>query len=110
MKKVTKKNAIPFIKKVVELLNNKNAIEIDSYTSLRAFKINTNVGEWIVKFESIENLASSSLYTIFSCFEDEKKAIKEYPCSQFTGKFNFHNSDGAELLGNFEYYLNKLTK
>lgn len=108
-KKVSKKNAIDFLNRVTNILKEHEAIEAETQTSYKKYKLNTNAGELNVTIEDLDSATESSIYTIYTCFEDHEKAREFCECNRFTGKYNFHNNDKEDCIINFENFLTKIT-
>lgn len=78
-------------------------------------KLNTRAGILNVSLHEPEK---SALFSIFCCFDDEKKAAEILPndttLNRHSGKWNFHLSDDKELLQIFKaelkYLVNGSTK
>lgn len=107
-KKIGKKNSVDFLNKLFDILKDFEAIETESQTSLKTYKLNTVVGLLNISLESIEDLKESSVYTIFTRFEIPEKARKLYGCNIYSGKYNFHTIDKEECIINFKNFLSNL--
>jgi hypothetical protein len=86
-KKITKKQCQQFVEKVCKGLLEMGAYKVNqNHPSMICFELNTIVG----KLELSVPLEQTYIFTVFSCFEDVKKAKRKFPCNPHSGKYNFH--------------------
>lgn len=111
MKKILKKEAIDFIKRIENILSNNGHVkEIKSHTNMNAYEINTTVGRLEIHTETWEHLKDSSIYSIFTCFDEPKKVIEETGLyiNRFSGKHNFHTSDKESCVEGFRQFIDMM--
>lgn len=111
MKKILKTDAIDFEKKVKKLLNNNLIKEVKPQKGLKAYEIYTRVGKLEIHTESWEDMKGSSVYSIYTRFDDTEKARKLKTCFKigYSGKCNFHSFNKEEILTNFEMFIDWIT-
>lgn len=108
MRKVSKKNAIDFLSQVTNILKDYKAIEVESQTSYKCYKLNTKAGELKVIIEDLDSATESSIYTVFTRFENPKEARELCECNPFSGKYNFHTSNKEECICSFSRFLHEI--
>lgn len=112
MKNILKKDAIDFIKRIENiLLTNSNIKEIESYTNMKAYEVNTFVGRLEIHTETWEHLKGCSIYSIFTRFDEPERVEKEtyLPINNYSGKYNFHMSDKESCILSFETFIDFIT-
>ncbi len=103
MKKITKKQSDSFNKTVTKLILENGFKELTG--EIYRYEKDTNFGK---VFLSLQSQQGSTVYSIFSRFDDVNKALSIFNCNRFTGKYNFHFFDAQECVGSFEFFLHEL--
>jgi hypothetical protein len=106
-KKITKKNMEKFFKHVKELLTEFNAK--DGGHLLYKWTIESPVGDLYITLHD-SDLKGSTLYSIYTLFEDPQAASKYFDCNSYSGKCNIHTFDMDQALRQFHVMLLKLKR
>ena len=86
-RKITKKQAVEFNTKFTKRILELGAKSIESRSdSHKAFKLNTSVGNLEIHLYPDHNFC----FSVFSIFDDEKKASLKFACNSYSGKYNWH--------------------
>lgn len=112
MKKILKKDAEDFISRIENLLlNNDKVKEIKSYTNMKAYEVNSKYGRLEIHTETWEHLKGSSIYSIFTRFDEPEKVTQNsyLDVNSYTGKYNFHSSDKEYCILSFDTFINDVT-
>lgn len=111
-KKILKKDAMDFIKRIENILiNNEHIKEIKSHTNMKSYEINTNMGRLEIHTETWEDLKGSAIYSIFTRF-DEPEKVTEQTClciDKYCGKYNFHIIDKETCIESFKGFIDMMT-
>ena len=90
-KKISKANGKKFVDDVCKRLTEELGAKVISppFTdSFKSFELETKAG----KLELNVPIEQNYVYTVFSRFDDEKRASKLFACNPHSGKYNFHLS------------------
>lgn len=112
MKKILKKDALDFIGRIESILINNNKVkEIESYTNMKAYEVNSKYGRLEIHTEIWEHLKGSSIYSIFTRFDEPERVTENsyLDVNSYTGKYNFLSSDKEYCILSFETFLNFIT-
>lgn len=93
MKAITKKQSKEFTEtfcKMIQAIGAKLLHNID-FSSMHTFELNTRVGLLTISLPKEQTIC----YTVFSCFEENERASKEFTCNSHSGKYNVHLSATA---------------
>jgi len=99
MKKNNKKSRVLFVQKVNELIKSKNPLVLEE----GRYKLNTTVGELMVIIH--DELDQDLIYSIFTRFDEPKRARETVKCNPFSGKYNFHFTEIDDCLSSFSQFL-----
>ena len=113
-KKISQKRMIAFNKKVSDLVERQFDATLihQREDGAKSWSLQTKAGELRISVHSPE---PSHCFSIFTCFEDVKKAneiVKEVGLDDhlnpYSGKWNYHLSNETDCLAYFEGSLNKI--
>jgi len=109
-KKITIKQAKEFTKKVSEFLTSIGATEKEDVLGY-GWHVETTCGVLKVIVPTPESNAKSTVATIFTRFEDPKRASARLhlkTCNPFSGKWNFHEYTTERCLESFTDHVTKI--
>jgi len=109
MKKIIKKDALDFYNKITDILLKSSAVNVKTESDRNYYVLNTSAGTLNIIFESLEDMRKSSLYTVYTRFEEPDKAIKHYDCNPYSGKYNFHKLDKESCIDSFNSFITDVT-
>lgn len=102
----TKKQQQAFYEDVLEYIVTMGAKNRHIGELCSNYKIETKAGELLIFLETPQ---TSKVFSIFTCFEDNKRAKEMMPdndrLNQYSGKWNFHNYTHDECLCRFKQEL-----